>query len=355
VLLLPAALWCGGCDVAAPEPERGIGPDVHVVDMFPRDGCGGEDCVVPTNASFSLRFDRFLDPATVNRQAIFVYTGDREQGSPFTFQVRYDPVERVAEFVLGSGASFRPNTLYSYELAIAKQPGDFGIRAFDGAPLSEADIPLSGSFITGDEPSDVVEPPPSPSCDTVVDQVFGSLGQCAGSECHRRGGNQMLGTMEDLGDAPHSLWLDSPGNFAASAINRVARQTETGDVSGGVPAEQSPRFGVRLGLVLPRNPGASYLLYKLLLGPDNYTDCTSADQSELCALPGPCVTAYPSLPLAEGECLEAPTEELSRLREWFVRGVAMPRKNSLGQKGNVHIQGMRALSAFIAAGASCED
>jgi hypothetical protein len=160
--------------------------------------------------------------------------------------------------------------------------------------------------------------------------------------------------MEDLGAAPHSLWLDDTGNFATSAINRVARQTDTGDVSGGSPAELSPRFGVRLGLILPRNPGASYLLYKLLLGPDNYADCTSPEQSELCALPGPCATAYPSLPLADGECLEPPEEELSRLREWFVRGVPMPRKNSLGQKGNVRMQGLRALSAFIADGARCD-
>lgn len=356
---MPLALTCGGCDIAKPEPERATGPDVHVVDMFPRDGCGSsvrEGCVVPTNATIAIRFDRFLDPATVNRQAIFVYTGDSSLGSPFTYEVVYDPVERVAEFRLGSSRPYEPNKLYQYELIVPKSPGDFGIRAFDGAPLAEGDVPLRGSFLISDEPEPAAAEPPVPSCDVIVSEVFRKLGRCAGSECHRRGENRTLDTMEDLGAAPHSLWLDQPGNFALSALGRVARQTELGDYSGGVPAARSPRFGVRMALIDARSPGASYLLYKVLLGRDNYQDCADPSQSELCAaLPGPCESSHRSLPLPEGECLEPPEEELERLREWFVRGLAMPRADSLGQRGNVRLQGLRALSSFIAAGADCSD
>lgn len=354
---MPLALACGGCDIGKPEPERGTGPDVHVVDLFPSDGCGTvrKGCTVPTNATITIRFDRFLDPATVNRQAILVYTGDRSLGSPFTYEVAYDPIERVAEFRLGGNRPYEPNKLYQYELVVPKEPGDFGIRAFDGAPLAEADVPLRGSFLISDEPEVVEPPPPAPSCELIASDVFRKLGRCAGSECHRRGGNQTLETMEDLGDAPHQLYLDSPGTFALSAQSRIARQTELGDVSGGIPAASGSRFGVRMALVAPRDPGASYLLYKLLIGPDNYQDCTDPSQSELCALPGPCVTAHPALPLPEGECIEPPAEELTRLREWFVRGAPMPRADSLGQRGNVRLQGLRALSSFIAAGANCSD
>lgn len=370
------ALTCGGCDIARPEPERAFGPDVHVVDMFPRNGCGSgvrESCTVPTDATITIRFDRFLDPATVNRQAVFVYTGDRSFGSPFTFDVGYDPIERVVEFRLGSSRPYEPNKLYQYELLVPKHPGDFGIRAFDGAPLAEGDVPLRGSFVIGDEPAPVVEAPPAPTCEVIVSDVLRKLGRCAGSECHRRGGNLTLDTMKDLGDAPHQLYLDSPNDFALSARDRVARQTEVGDVSGGHPQERSDavvvvdddgnrtvispavRFGVRMALVAPRSPGASYLLYKLLVDRDNYRDCSDPSQSELCALPGPCESSHPALPLPEGECLTPPEEELERLREWFVRGAPMPRADSLGQRGSVGVQGLRALSRFIAAGADCSD
>lgn len=355
---MPLALACGGCDLGQPEPERAIGPDVHVVDMFPRDGCGygaREACTVPTNATFTLRFDRFLDPATVNRQAILVYTGDRDLGSPFTYQVSYDPIERVVEFRLGENRPYEPNKLYQYELVVPKERGDYGIRAFDGAPLAEGAVPLRGSFLVSDEPAAEVAPLPAPSCDEIVSEVFRKLGRCAGSECHRRGGNKTLDTLEDLGDAPHQLYLDSASSFALSAVDRVARQTDVGDVSGGAPVARGPRFGVRMALVAPRSPGASYLLYKLLLGRDNYQGCADEAQSALCALPGPCQTSHPALPLLEGECLTPPEDELVRLREWFVRGVPMPRANSLGERGNVHFQGLRALASFIAAGAECTE
>ncbi|RYZ01879.1 MAG: hypothetical protein EOO73_33820 [Myxococcales bacterium] len=372
---MPLALTCGGCDVGKPEPLRAPGPDVHVVGMFPRDGCGTgllEACTVPTNATITIRFDRFLDPATVNRQAISVYTGERGLGSP-TYEVVYDPVERVAEFRLGGNRPYEPNKLYQYELVVPKEPGDYGIRAFDGAPLAEADIPLRGSFVISDEPEVVQPPPPAPSCDLIVSDVFRKLGRCAGSECHRRGNNQTLDTMADLGDAPHQLYLDSPATFTLSAYDRVARQTDLGDFSGGNPQDRSDavvyvdqngsrtvvspgvRFGVRMALVAPSSPGASYLLYKLLIGRDNYQDCSTPTESELCSLPGPCETAHPSLPLPKGECLEPPEDELTRLREWFVRGAPMPRADSSGQRGNVRLQGLRALAQFIAAGATCED
>lgn len=326
------------------------------MDIFPADGCGTglkPNCTVPTNATIAIRFDRFLDPATVNRQAISVATGGL--GPPFTFDVDYDPVERVVEFRPSGGGTYEPNKLYQFELAVAQAEGSFGIRAFDGAPLAEGPTPIRGSFVVGDEPEARPPPTPAPSCELIVSDVFRKLGRCAGSECHRRGDNVTLDTMEDLGDAPHQLYLDSAENFALSATRRIARQTELGDYSGGFPQERSPRFGVRMALIAPRSPGGSYLLYKVLLGRQNYEGCSESDASELCALPGPCETAHPALPLPRGQCLTPPEDELTRLREWFVKGAPMPRPNSLGEVGSVHVQGLRALSHFIAAGADCSN
>lgn len=347
---MPLALTLSGCDVGKPEPASGAGPPLHLVGVFPPDGCGvGEDpdCTVPTNASLTLRFDRFLNPVSAIRQALRVYAGDPAVGPPFSFDVVYDPIERVVEYRVPPGGAYKPHTLYQVELFTAKTPSDPGFRAFDGAAVEEGELPLRFSFRTGDAPVALPEPEAPPGCDEIVSQVFGTLGNCAGAACHRRGDNQLDGV--PLGDAPHQLWLDSAGHFAQSAIGRIARQTELGDVSGGPSAPQAPRFGVRMALIEPGSPGGSYLLYKLLLGARNFEPCTSGS-SELCrGAVEPPVSTHPFLPLAEGEMIAPPSEELERLREWFVRGEPMPRG-----PGNVHLEGLRALSSFIEAGASCD-
>lgn len=324
--------------------------------MFPADGCGigdDPDCTMPTNAPIALRFDRFLNPVSATRQAIRVYPGNPALGPPFTYDVVYDPVERVVEYRVPPGASYKPGTVYEAELLVADAPNDPGIRAVDGAPLGRADLPLRVSFRTADAPVELEAPPAPPSCADVVQQVFGKLGQCAGQECHRRGDNALLGSGDELGDAPHQLWLDSPGRFALSAISRVARQTDLGDFSGGPSTPQSPRFGVRMALIEPGSPGGSYLMYKLFLDPRNFEPCPP-DAAALCAgAVDPPASSHAFLPLASGESLAPAPEELERLREWFVRGEPMPRSNSLGVRGNVQLEGLRALGAFIDAGAPC--
>ncbi len=324
---------------------------MHLVAAFPADGCGlgpDPDCTVPTNATLTLRFDRFLDPVTATRQALRVYPGDPAVGVPFTYNVVYDPVERVVEYRVPPGAAYKPHTLYEVELFVAETPSDPGIRAFDGAPLAEgADeaLPVRFSFFTGDAPAELASPPAPPSCDSVVREVFGTLGNCATAACHRKGGNG-----DDLQEAPHQLWLEDSGHFAQSAIGRVARQTEVGDISGGPSTPQGPRFGVRMALIEAHNPGASYLMYKLLLTPRNYEPCAADASAPLCENPSdPAVSSHEQLPLGAGETVVPAADELARLREWFVRGEPMPRG-----RGSVTLGGLRALSSFIAAGADCD-
>lgn len=314
--------------------------------MYPSDGCGaGSDpiCTVATNAVITLRFDRFLEPATVNRQAIRVYTGDPEKVGLVGFEVEYDPVERVVEYRLPDGVQYQPHALYQIELLQPEDATSAGIRAFDGAPLRELDVPLSASFLTGDGPAEVTREP-APTCSEIVSEVFEQkVGGCASGNCHAAFSN-------NFGAAPHGLWLEGRRNFAATAIGEIARQTETGDTAGGAGLESSPRFGVQMPLVAPRNPGNSYLVYKLLRNPANYEACTASATSPYCDEPvDPCESSHPALPLGPGECVAPSAEELVRLREWFVRGEPMPLVGSIG------LTSLRRVSRFIASGADCRD
>lgn len=307
---------------------------------------------MPTNGTIALRFDRFLNPATVNRQALRVYTGDPDFSPGILFDVEYDPVERVAEFHPASGYEYAPDALYHYELVVAETPDDYGIQAFDGAPVARDGLPLRASFITGSGPE---EPPPrevAPSCADIVEHVFSDeLGGCASASCHRSFGNLVNGV--DLGAPPHGLWLDSRQNLAATAIGRIARQTDLADSSGGVPAERPARFGVRMALIDPNNSGGSYLMNKLLANSKNYEPCGPAGRGPFCTDADPHRTVHPLLPLGRGQSVAPAPEELERLRAWFVRGAPMP----LDPKGfglSVGLDGLRAVSAFIGAGADCE-
>jgi hypothetical protein len=284
-----------------------------------------------------------------------LYSGDPNVApAPPPFEVTYDPIERVVEYRMPSGYALQPATLYELELIVADSPESSGIRAFDGAPLAEGDIPLRGVFVTGDEQVATLDEPAPPSCDEIVGNADAVFKSCTGGACHQEGGN-VVGE-RTVGDAPHSLWLDTPSHFSLSAVNRIARETETGDQSGGVAAERGPRFGVRMALVDPRNPGGSYLMYKLLRHPGNFEPCPSGASSPRCAMaadPGESVHAL--LPLREGESITPPVEELERLREWFVRGDPMPRPRPDGRPLSIYLQGLRAVSRFIASGADCSE
>jgi hypothetical protein len=328
---------------------------VHLLGIYPKDGCGvgdSPDCTVPTNVTLTLRFDRFLNPATVNRQAIRLYTGAPKVaiGAP-PFEVSYDPIERVVEYRTPPGYALVPHVLYQLELVVPEGPDDFGIRAFDGAPLAESDIPLHGSFFTSDESVDMPSEP-SPSCADILGKGSSVFSTCTGAECHQQGGNAVGGLA--VGDAPYGLWLDSARHFTLTAVDRVARETETGDQSGGAPTPRGPRFGVQMALVDPRNPGGSYLMYKLLRNPSNFEPCPTGSSLAVCAQEAdPAVSAHAGLPLPAGELITPPPAELTRLQEWFVRGAPMPRPRGDERPLSVHLQGLRAVSRFIAAGASC--
>jgi hypothetical protein len=74
----------------------------------------------------------------------------------------------------------------------------------------------------------------------------------------------------------------------------------------------------------------------------------------VCLTPAdPSQSLYSKLPLPEGASLVPSTSESERLREWFVRGEAMPFPGADSE--GVSLQGLRAIVAFIESGADCSE
>lgn len=280
--------------------DAGPGPALHVVASVPRNGqgvnCGAGDlnCGVPVDTPITLRFDRILLPATAVRQSIVVYSGAPGVGAPF-LQPSYDVLERELTFRMAG--RFEATALYRVQLPIARSASDYGLRAFDGAPLESGRVPVELSFVTSAALMDAAPSPAfdEPTCDDVAALL---ASHCAGSCCHG-------------GESPAmGLRLDSVTGIEATAIQRVAHQTETGNTLG-VPFVNPSRFGVAMPIIDPGSAASSYLVYKLLLSPDNLRACAA----------GAC--SFDALPGAQS-CAPLPADERDRLAAWFVQGDAMP-------------------------------
>ena len=280
------------------------------------------DCGVPINTDITLRFDRYLRPASAVRQSLNVYTGSPENWVGILLP-EYDVVERVVTYRLTR--VLEPGTLYTVELLSPNEESSFGFQAFDGGALVEASAPLKFNFFTrrSSELATGVPLEEAPSCQRVL-EIFADAG-CASVSCH-------AGAMPMMG-----LGLDSVTSFRQTALGHVARETEIGP-RVEVPLRNPARFGVQMPIVDPGQPGNSYLLYKLLRSPKSHWQ--DRDTAALCD------SRYPvALPPT---CVEPGPEELVRLREWFVRGDPMPPAGT-----EVYRADLRLLQRFIASGAQC--
>jgi hypothetical protein len=273
---------------------------------------------VARNTPIEIRFDRFLLPKTAVRQSIRLYTGARN--AFVTLQPFYDTVERVVVYRVASGGALLGGVLYHVELVSPKDDENgFGFRAFDGAPLSteENAVPLNWSFLTA-RAAPTLEPSNEPP---TCFETWSALNQsgCAKSTCH-------VGP-----EAPMSLRLDSSASLLSTAIGHVAHEADTGPVAGR-PLVDPPRFGTGMPVLDPGNPGTSYLLYKLLIGPENFgADCTTRHN-----------VATPN-----GGCPMPDDAERQRLRDWFVRLEPMP----YGDKLVGGLDTLDLLQRYILAGA----
>jgi hypothetical protein len=109
------------------------------------------------------------------------------------------------------------------------------------------------------------------------------------------------------------LRLDSRASLLNTAIGRVAHEADTGPIAGR-PLVDPARFGTGMPIIDPGNPGTSYLLYKLVIGQDNFA--------------AECHTRY-SVASPAGDCPAPDEAEQQRLRSWFVRLAPMPLDGTL--------------------------
>jgi hypothetical protein len=324
------------CDLGSPAIEPGAGPALHVIEAHPADGDGVEcapgdpDCGVELNTQLRLRLDRVIRPESATRQAIRLYTGEPRNGGPF-LSPEYDLLR--GEVSYRTSFYLQPRALYRVELVEPEGARDDGLRAFDGAAIQPGPEPLDYSFLTRASlpAGSAAEAVADPTCDEIVALLSAS---CSSGSCH--GGEHPA----------EGLSLADARGLRETAIGRVARQTEL-ELSPGVAFSEPERFGAAMPIIDPRSPATSYLLYKLLIDPENLDACGAG-----CGR---------FLPLEEDRpCLAPDPAEIDRLRAWFVRGEPMPRAPGRDAElpGAFHPLGcaaMRALSRFIENGAACPD
>jgi hypothetical protein len=306
-----------------------------VIESRPGPGAGTEclasdpACGVALRTDVVLHFDRPLWPRADSFEALRVYSGSPSNRVPVS-SIRYDLLDWTLTYRLLR--PLRSRALYQVELPGAN--GSPGPRAFDGAPLEAGALPLAFSFLTRSDTSG--EPPPddvpAPTCDEVV-RVLET--HCASGCCHG-------------GDRPAmGLRLDSREGLLTTALRHVAHQTETAGTAG-LPHSNPARFGTAMPLLDPGSAATSYLVYKLLIAPTGFEACTEPSCQPFTVLPG------------AASCAPWPDAERARLRDWFVRGEAMPLDpGSLGcaeatPPRALDCASLRALIAFVDAGADCD-
>jgi hypothetical protein len=318
-----------------------------------------------------VQFDRFLAPDSAVRQAICVQAGDpNDKSIPCVGNLspEYDPVDRVA--VWKNSGSLLANQRYNVRLLVPANADDpTGVRAFDGVPL---ETEFRFAFTTGSGPNPMfVEPDrttksgfcATSSAPEIVqgpqDYLTG-LGACTG--CHIPN--------YPTRPSPSAFVLKEPPRTIADIVQSLVMEatvaTESATGPDPVVARRSPKdvFGENMPYLDAKNPGNSFLLYKVLLamlprcGHQNEESANPPYADQACpqqtfpatgasdgGAPGSVVPPIVPSWVPAGEWNPPAIGEYDRLR-LRIRGDAMPLRLSAAY------QNVLGLSAWIAAGAS---
>lgn len=325
-----------GCDlgaIGAPAPP----PPLHITSIHAATSVSdgrlayealspdGTSKVVPTTA-IRIRFDRFVLPSSVTRQAVCIQPLLRDVISPAQcalpafMEPTYDPVLREATYRLPPGASLEVGARYRLTPYLDLPAYELGFRAFDGPGLITAEpIDFTVRDDLAGSPEDALpslgfcDVPKDTPCEGACSAKEVLANGCASVGCHALAGSEQPAM---------GLRLDDPSWIAATAIGRAARQTQTGE-HAGVPDQTPFRFGRSMPIIEQGGPGNSYLLYKLVV-------------NEMNAIEG-----------------AATPDEIARLRDAIVVGAPMPA--TYGGSGGAlpHLGPGQAsvLSAWITGGA----
>jgi len=244
---------------------------------------------VPIRTSIRVQFDRFLAPDSPIRQAICVQAESPPQGTDQCIgglAPEYDPVDRVAVW---KGAALLASQRYNVRLFVPQNADDpTGVRAIDGVALTEE---YRFAFTTAASAADIdpvfVEPNraitfcstsaycplPSSACTAPTPDPFllqspnALLKGCSRlSYCHGQPTPALTGVV-----AGSALTLTDPNDSVPAAVQRLVDNsvvaTETAVEPDPAAARRSSKdvFGVNMPYIDAKNPGNSYLLYKLIL------------------------------------------------------------------------------------------
>lgn len=263
--------------------------------------------VALTSAAIRVRFDRYLDPRSAIRQA---YCLRSDQADVEGFEgcsagvmtlPAYDPGGHTLTIYLASREDkLEPDTVYKLTLLSPRAGTDVGFRAFDGAELETTQV---FSFRTAADPGDIEAPPAPEDVASCTDVSNFALGKCR--DCHGFGSQSEM---------PMGLNLDVEG--LRGAIGRTAHGTSLG-ADAAESQERAARFGTNMPLIDPKNPGNSYLFYKILA----------------------------AAPVAPDGLQEGETERLQTL----IVGLPMP-----ADRGEFTADNAQDLSDWITAGAVCD-
>lgn len=292
----------------------------------------GKDAVpVVLSTAIFLRFDRFLLPDSISRQAFCLRPnlGDvknyTECSGNIMLSPSYDPVKREVVLRLDAGKHLATSTTYKLTLFVPLTDGDCdkevnacGLRAFDQASLAE---PYTFMITTIEEDPGMLpddEPPPPDWCGDKGAAL--ALSGCAYSPCHA----PRLDPNSPLGAAMGLNFFDVAG-VRGTAIDHVAHHAQVGEHADDLE-ESSSRFGRAMAIIDAKSPGDSYLMYKVLTG-------ASVDK------------------LSKG--IRPSDEEVERLRASIVVGMPMPPSDGAGAVLSEEL--MINLSDWIAGGAPTPD
>lgn len=240
------AVGLAGCDTGHQDDVPvGVGAGVHIVGA----SVGPTQALV-SGAPIEIAFDRLLNPLSVTRQTFVLQDlfGNFLVPTP-----SYDPVSRVVRLCMTSSPALQADQSYQLTIIAPTGPTDSaGFRAIDGAGLDPSvnpviEFPVTlGPTYTG---SDACVGATSVDFCSQVLPIFAS--KCGGANCHG-------------GDLPAAgLLMTTAQGIQATAVGRVAQGSNTGNSAQSVPPGLV--FGVDMPIIAPGAPGASWLMYKLLL------------------------------------------------------------------------------------------
>ena len=310
----------------------------------------GTSRLVPST-SIRIRFDRFLLPSSISRQAVCL-RADLADVPTYTkctnavfVQPTYDPVRREIVLRQDKGERLALGTLYKLTLYQQQLQGDCtgdnptscGVLAFDRAALEK---PFTITFRTVDaDPGTALD-------ETVPEGTFcgdkgaaAALGAtCSYATCHgpsSKSGSSCVPTKSNpVTDCAEGLSFYNLqyGNFTdtqQTAINRVAHQTMMGEAAS-TPEKTPARFGRAMPIIDAFNPGVagspgnSYTMYKILTGMsiDAAPDDIKPSDDEVQRLRDTFVVGMPMPPPDIGTGpLDA--EQLTNLSNWIQRGAPL--------------------------------